>query len=99
VQPYWWGHANREQCATALKQSGHYLFRVCGDPGERIDGQPNPNLFVLSYMEGSDIKNMKVFRFPDGLGQDRGRNCTIHRTVDSLMHVVLGPSAAPVKVL
>ncbi len=91
---YWWGAAGRDVCATNLKQNAEYLFRVCGDPGERIDGKPNPNLFVLSYAESGEIKNMKVWRFPgEGLGQDRTKNCKIHKTVDALTRAIMGEKA------
>lgn len=74
----------------------YYLFRLCGDPEELIDGKPNPNLFVLTFNDPSGMKNIKIFRFPgEGLAQTKDKSSTVYRTVDSLVKAVVGPTAKP----
>jgi hypothetical protein len=79
-------------------QDGQYILRVCGDPSERIDGQLNPNLFVCSYLQDGQLKNLKVFRFPNiGVGVERSQaNCAVFSSIDALLKSVIGENAAPV---
>jgi len=50
-----------------------YIIRCCNDPAEFINGQPNPNMFVISYCAddsnepGSNIvyRHTKFLRVPD----------------------------------
>jgi hypothetical protein len=73
------GECDRGTAERLLRSqpSGTYLFRMCGEPAEKINGAYNPNLFVLCFyiqpapVEGtpsgsvaadSKMANIKIFR-------------------------------------
>jgi len=49
--PSWRGKCDRGTVEQNLLEQpwGSFLFRSCSDPTELINGQNNPNLFVLCY--------------------------------------------------
>jgi len=100
TKPFYKGECGRSYASNLLsgKPVGTYLFRLCSDRKELVNGKVNSNLFVLTYVGTNRLANLKIFRFVgEGLGQKKDKNkCTLYRTVGSLIKTVLGGSARPV---
>jgi hypothetical protein len=80
----------RRDCMQKLVGQSHvYLLRPCGDVREHIDGQPNPNMFVLSfYNNAKKLINLKVYRFPGtGFGKSKvlEDNSVLSTTLEELV--------------
>ena len=54
---------NPDGSRAKLHPEGSYLFRHCNDANEKLPtGEPNPDLFVLSYLHHRKMYNTKIFR-------------------------------------
>lgn len=66
-------YGTRSEIEEKLRNSFRkYILRNCNDPSEFINGQPNPNLFVISYRDKSQLLpgeiifcHVKFLRVPD----------------------------------
>lgn len=97
-KPFFFGPAGRSDAQAMLTSSPaeHYLFRECGDPKELIGGKRNPNLFVLTFVDGVTTKNIKIYRFPgEGLSQTRDRTGPLFRSVEAVVRSIVDPRCTP----